>query len=252
MKKKLKVALLEYDIVWEDAESNFQIVENLLEDVQADVFLLPEMFSTGFSMSPEKIGEQQYGASFMFLQRMAIEKRAAFCGSIPIKSGNSYYNRLYWVAPNEVFFTYDKRHLFSFAGEDKKYTAGSEKRIVPHEGWNFLPLVCYDLRFPYWSANDGSYDVLFYVANWPDARIAHWDLILPSRALENQSYCFGINRIGQDNNDNLYTGHSIGYNFDGTPMKNLSKKENVLLYEMDFDALQAFRKEFPFLKDVVL
>ncbi|MDO5511007.1 MAG: nitrilase-related carbon-nitrogen hydrolase [Weeksellaceae bacterium] len=250
MKNNLTIAILQYDIVWENPEANFQKIEQIIEGVKADIFLLPEMFSTGFSMTPEKVAEQAYGPSFLFLQRLAIEKNAAFCASIPVKSGNKYYNRLYWVAPNEVFFTYDKKHLFSYAGEDKHYSPGTEKRTVPHDGWNFLPLVCYDLRFPYWSSNDGSIDIIFYVANWPEARIAHWDLLLPARALENQCYCFGINRTGKDDEGNVYPGHSIGYKYDGTPLENLSKNDEVLLYEVDKESLSGFRKKFPFLKDV--
>lgn len=145
--KTLRIALLEYDIVWENPAKNFEKIDELLKGVDADVFLLPEMFSTGFTMNPEKNAEPIFGKSFKFLQQKSIEHKAAFCASVPTKSDGQYFNRLYWVEPNETFVIYDKRHLFSLVGEEKHYTPGLERKVIEYKGWRLMPQICYDLRF---------------------------------------------------------------------------------------------------------
>lgn len=246
---QLRVALLQYDIVWENPKANFEIIDELLKNQKADIYLLPEMFSTGFTMKPEEQAEPIFGKSFKFLQEKAIEHQAAFCASVPTRTDNQYFNRLYWVEPNETFVIYDKRHLFSLVGEEKHYTAGDERKIIEYKGWKIMPQICYDLRFPVWTRNDLDYDLLFYVANWPERRQTAWKTLLKARAIENMSFCLGVNRIGDDSNQIYHAGDSLGFDALGEPLNQPSDRQEVIVLDLKKEDLIKTRRQFKFLKD---
>ena len=247
--KTLRIALLEYDIVWENPAKNFEKIDELLKGVDADVFLLPEMFSTGFTMNPEKNAEPIFGKSFKFLQQKSIEHKAAFCASVPTKSDGQYFNRLYWVEPNETFVIYDKRHLFSLVGEEKHFTPGLERKVIEYKGWRLMPQICYDLRFPVWARNDLSYDVIFYVANWPERRKTAWLSLLQARSIENISYCIGVNRTGDDAQGIYHSGDSNVFDAQGNKLQSLSESKEALIYELKKEELLETREKFKFLND---
>lgn len=242
----MKIVGLNLDIVWKDKAENFRIIEAELHNLEADLFLLPEMFSTGFCMDASEVSDRN-GESLEFLKRMAEEKGAAFCGSAPVEENGNFYNRMYFVQPNGEVIHYDKRHLFSFSGEDKVYTPGKDRVIVEYGGIRFLLQVCYDLRFPVFARNNDDYDAILYVANWPEKRVGAWEHLLKARAIENLSFVFGLNRIGTDGNDLLYQESSHCFFADG---KEISHKDgNIVSAELDMDELKDFRKHFQFLND---
>lgn len=247
--ENLRIALLEYDIVWENPEANFELITSLIKGKEADIFILPEMFSTGFTMNPQKNAEPIFGKSFQFLQKLSLEKNAVFCASVPTKVNGHYFNRLYWTEPNETFVIYDKRHLFTLVGEEKHYTTGKERKVVDYKGWRIMPQICYDLRFPVWSRNDLDYDVIFYIANWPERRKHAWLSLLQARAIENMSYCIGVNRIGNDNHNIYHSGDSNVYDALGQKCENLSGEKEVLIFELSKRKLELTRRQFKFLKD---
>lgn len=211
MTRDLTVTLVQSDLVWHDIDKNLsafgQKIQSIKEDT--DLIILPEMFTTGFSMNAEELSEGMGGSAIAWLKEKASEKQAAIVGSVIIKEEEQYYNRLIWMNPDGSFKKYDKRHLFAMAGEDRYYSAGSDKLIVSYKGWNICPMVCYDLRFPVWSRNiDLQYDLLLYIASWPNKRAYDWNALLRARAIENQSYVIGVNRVGRDGNDMQYNGDS--------------------------------------------
>jgi len=187
------------------------------------------------------------GESLEFLKKMAQEKNAAFCGSAPVESEGSFYNRMYFVKPDSEIVYYDKRHLFSFSGEDKVYTPGKERIIVEYSGIRFLLQVCYDLRFPVFSRNNDDYDAILYVANWPEKRVGAWEHLLKARAIENLSFVFGLNRIGTDGNNLLYKESSHCFFADGREIS--TKKGNLISSELNLSELNEFRKHYQFLND---
>lgn len=251
MAEKLKAALLQANLVWEDPEANKQQFEQEIKSLSEDVdlILLPEMFTTGFSMNAKSLAEPDKGDSFQWMQKMAALKSAAVTGSIITSEKGKFYNRLYFVFPNGSSEKYDKRHTFTFAGEDETYDRGIKKLIVAYKGWKICPLVCYDLRFPVWSRNTEDYDLLIYVANWPAARIPAWDALLKARAIENMAYCIGLNRVGKDGKNLDYIGHSAVYDSLGKLVS--SKKEVVLTEEIILDKahLSETRSQLKFLQD---
>ena len=251
MLSELKITLVEYDIAWENTEKNFHLINEIIGNIKSGIFILPEMFSYGFSMNVESIAEEPYGKSFKFLQQLAIKKNAVFCASIPIKSRGGYYNRFYWIEPNETFITYDKRHLFSYGEEDKFYTQGNKKTIIDYKGWRILPQICYDLRFPVFSRNNSEdmYDLAIYVANWPKKRNYAWNTLLKARAIENMAYVAGVNRVGEDGNQLEYSGESIIIDSLGEPLIPIEKKENLLTYNLSRLSLDENRNHFKFLND---
>lgn len=252
MAEKLEVSLLQQDLKWEDAEVNREMfrreIEKLSEDV--DLIVLPEMFTTGFSMSAENLSEPHCGPSFRWMQEMAAEMDAAVTGSLIVKETGHYYNRLYFVFPDGNFQTYDKRHTFTFAGEHRIYTAGTEKAVIIFRGWRICPLVCYDLRFPVWSRNQEDYDLLVYVANWPAPRTEAWDTLLKARAIENMSYCIGVNRVGRDGNGLDYLGHSMIYDTLGKSLSDdFTKTPGVVQATLLKEHIRENRSRFGFLQD---
>lgn len=237
---------LNFDIQWKNKSKNFELIEKQLQNEEADLFILPEMFSTGFSMEPNEIADRNDEA-LTFLKNISTQKNAAFCGSVSIEEKGNFYNRMYFVEPNSNVQKYDKRHLFSFSGEDKVYKKGDERVIVNYKGVRFLLQICYDLRFPVFSRNINDYDAIIYVANWPEKRVFAWEHLLQARAIENLAYVFGINRIGVDGNELNYLPSSHFFFADGSEISKLNG--NVLSAEINLEELKKFRQHFSFLND---
>ena len=213
----MNVALVQFDIVWRYPEKNFQFLNGEFDKLSddTDLVVLPEMFATGFTMNPENLEESGQQA-LQWMQEKAMQYDLAVTGSVIWSEGGRFYNRLYFVFPDGSFKYYDKRHSFTLAGEDAHFTSGEERLLVEYRGFVFCPMICYDLRFPVWSRNTAPYyDVLLYVANWPEQRIHAWDTLLKARAIENLTYVIGVNRVGKDKNKLIYTGHSSAYDFFG-------------------------------------
>jgi omega-amidase len=210
---------------------------------------LPEMFSSGFTMNPKMVAEKMDGETISWLQHLAKAKNCAITGSLVIEESGNFYNRLVFVFPNGEIKTYDKRHLFTLAGEDKVYTAGTEKLIVEYKGFKICPLICYDLRFPVFARNVENYDLLIYVANWPKPRVNAWDILLKARAVENMSYVIGVNRIGNDKNNLEYVGHSQAVDFLGNYLAEPKENEGIFIVELDKEKLLETRSKLAFLED---
>lgn len=206
----MKVAILQTDLVWENPIYNRLTIESkvLSSDKKFDLLVLPEMFTSGFTMNPERVAETMEGETIEWLKSLAKQKKTAIIGSLVIEEEGNYYNRLVLVTPKKEIQFYDKKHLFTLAGEEKVYTSGTEKVIFEYKDWKICPQVCYDLRFPVFARNVEDYDLLAYVANWPKVRTQAWDALLKARAIENMSFVVGVNRVGKDANGHDYIGHS--------------------------------------------
>ena len=248
----MRVAAIQTDLHWENGPANFQDLQQHIARLEnVDLIILPEMFNSGFTMNPVSVAEQENGPSVHWMKKMAKEKNADIIGSIAIKRKDRYFNSLFWVQPNGHYYFYDKRHLFRMADEHKHYTNGNDLLIVTKEKLRFCPLICYDLRFPIWSRNINPdlsfrYDVLIYVANWPEPRVNAWISLLQARAIENQSYVIGLNRIGKDGNNVNYCGESRVFNPKGERLDSFEKnKESVQIVELDKLFVDEFRKKFP-------
>lgn len=244
--KTLKISGINLDISWKNKDANYQTIQKAAQYISTDILLLPEMFATGFYMKPNEIADENE-ETLRWMKSLAHERQIAVCGSVAVKENDVFYNRMYFVEPNGTFYSYDKRHLFSYSGEDKTYTPGKEKVIVHYKGWRILLQVCYDLRFPVFTRNNDNYDVILYVANWPKSRIDAWQTLLKARAIENQAYVFGLNRIGIDGNNLEYPESSYCYFADGTEVSTTS--ENIISAEFTREKLEKFREKFPFLSD---
>lgn len=242
----LKIVGLNLDIQWENKLENYRKIESELSNMNSDLVLLPEMFSTGFHMDPEKIADCNE-ETLEWMKKLAQENKTAVCGSVSVKDKGKFYNRFYFVQTDGSFDFYDKRHLFSYSGEHQTYHAGKQKVIVNFKGWRILLQVCYDLRFPVFSRNKADYDAILYVANWPKTRIEAWTTLLKARAIENQAYVFGLNRIGIDGNNLEYPESSRCFFADGTEIS--KRKGNLINATFVSEKLQLFRKKFPFLSD---
>ncbi|MDR3679918.1 MAG: amidohydrolase [Flavipsychrobacter sp.] len=247
----LNITLIQPDIVWEDKEANFKQYEQLISSItdKKEVVVLPEMFSTGFSMAPERLAEPMTGASVQWMKDMAAKYRCILTGSLIIEEEGKYYNRMLWVQPDGNTGYYDKRHLFGYAGENEHYTAGTRRLIAQVKGWRICLLVCYDLRFPVWARNQDEYDVLIYVANWPQRRSLAWKTLLQARAIENMSYVVGVNRVGIDGKDLPYSGDSSVFDPLGATLWQQSDSVAVHTVTLSKDVLSDARSHFPFLKD---
>lgn len=217
MQTPLTVTALQTTLFWEEKEKNLEALgQQLLSLPSTDLIVLPEMFTTGFTMKSKELAETMEGPTVIWMRKMADEKKAAIAGSAIIEEQGVIYNRFLFVSPQEKEIQfYDKRHTFTLAGEHLAYATGQNKGIVKYKGWTICLRVCYDLRFPVWNRNVHDYDLLIFTANWPSKRIAHWDALLRARAIENMSYCIGVNRIGTDGSDLRYPGHSSIYDYFG-------------------------------------
>lgn len=247
----MKVALIQAPLVWENPEENRKYFEEKIHSIQEeiDLVVLPEMFSTGFTMHPEKVAETMDGDTVSLLKYLSKAKNTAITGSLVIRENEKFYNRLVFIFPSGDIQTYDKRHLFSLAGEEKVYASGKEKLIVAYRGWNICPLVCYDLRFPVFSRNVENYDLLLYVANWPTQRIQAWDILLKARAVENMCYTIGVNRIGEDGNNHPYPGHSQAVDFLGNYILEPQRSEGIFIVDLDQNKMLETREKLGFLDD---
>lgn len=251
MQSQLTAALVQSPLVWEDARANRAFFREKIDAISqpVDLIVLPEMFSTGFTMEPANVAETMNGKTVKWLKAIATEKNCAITGSLVIKSGAKYCNRLLFVHPTGEIQHYDKRHLFSLSGEDKTYTAGKKRLVVDYKGFRICPLICYDLRFPAFSRNTEYFDLLVYVANWPLARITAWDALLKARAIENMSYVIGVNRTGQDVNGHEYPGHSQALDFMGEYLVSAWENEGVFVAAFDKKPLLEVRQKLSFLED---
>lgn len=248
----LLVTLLQTDIVWEDKTANLSRYEQQLAAIEGPrhVVVLPEMFTTGFSMDAARLAEPMDGHTVQWMQQMAAKHRCILVGSIIVAEEGLYYNRMLWVQPNGVVGHYDKRHLFGYAGEDQHYARGERKMIASVNGWKVNLLICYDLRFPVWARNHAAdYDVLLYVANWPQQRSLAWRTLLQARAIENQCYTIGVNRVGTDAKGNNYSGDSSIFGPQGELIWQHSGSEAIHTAQLDAAHLAATRDKMPFLKD---
>jgi predicted amidohydrolase len=252
----LTVTIVQTDLHWEDKGQNLRMLEQKIDSIKerTEIVLLPEMFSTGFSMNPAGLAETMDGETVSWMKRIAAAKRIILAGSIIINDGGHYYNRLVWMQPNGEFGIYDKRHRFAYAGEDEHYTAGSKRLLPSVKGWKINPLICYDLRFPVWARQQSNgdapeYDLLIYVANWPDKRIEAWKTLVRARAIENQCYVAAVNRVGIDGNNHRYTGNSMIVDPMGEILYNKENEEDIFTITLSRDVLEATRERFPFWKD---
>jgi omega-amidase len=257
--ENLRICITQFDQVWENKTVNFANFEKWLANIEpCDIIVLPEMFSTGFSMNADNLAEEMHNSpSVTWLTRIAKEKNAAIYTSFIVKENISFFNRGIFMQPNGKFFVYDKRKTFSLAGESDVFSKGEIETIVTYRDWRINLQICYDLRFPEQVRNsiatDGKsrYDVILYTANWPEKRISHWNTLLQARAIENQSFVVGVNRIGTDNSNLNYTGESAVYNALGEKTSTLNKNVNsVEVVEISAQELNTLRTNLPFLKDI--
>lgn len=251
MDNDLQLAILQADLIWENPNANKAKFDAMFSELKkVDLVVLPEMFTTGFSMTPKPFAEKMEGETVNWMQEKAVKLNAAIVGSIIIEEESKFYNRMLFVHPSGKIETYDKRHAFTLAGEHKEYSPGKNKLIVDFKGWKICPLICYDLRFPVWSRNVENYDVLIYAANWPKPRINAWKTLLKARAIENMSYCIGVNRVGVDANDYLYNGCSIAIDVLGNELTDVAENQEKVIYTtLKKSDLIKVREKLSFLDD---
>ncbi|MFI5152603.1 MAG: nitrilase family protein [Chitinophagales bacterium] len=258
----LTVSGIQSDLIWEDKAANLRKLGDQIVSLKdkTELIILPEMFSTGFVVEPAGLAEKMDGPSLDWMKKLSNENRVILTGSLIIEDGGKYHNRLIWMMPNGQYGYYDKRHLFAFAGEDERYSAGNKRLIASVKGWKINLLVCYDLRFPVWarqgtapenaeSSSDLEYDLLIYVANWPSKRIHAWKILLMARAIENQAYVVGVNRVGTDGFQNYHTGDSMVIDPFGQSIYHAPEKEDLFTCTLDKNKLVEARSKFPFWKD---
>lgn len=247
--KNLRLALIQQEIVPNNPPYNLDVFAETLAAAEAvDLVILPEVFTTGFCASARSFAEVVGGTAYTWMAQQAERLGAVVTGSLVVKEGDNYFNRLVWMRPDGVFTHYDKRHLFRMAGEHTRYASGTERVIVDLHGWRIMPLICYDLRFPVWCRNRNDYDLALYVANWPSARALHWNCLLRARAIENLSFVVGVNRVGFDEKHQHYAGDSAVYGPAGEIILH-SQEAGCLITELDAELLQKYRAEFPAHKD---
>jgi predicted amidohydrolase len=246
----METALVQSSLAWENPGKNRRYFSELLKPLagSVDLIVLPEMFTTGFTMTPQNISAEEGPRTLEWMQEQSSRANAALTGSIAFQEEGRYYNRLFFAMPDGTYASYDKRHTFTLAGEDKVYTRGAGRLQLDFRGFRFCPLICYDLRFPVWSRNTDGYDVLLYVANWPTPRVAAWDALLRARAIENMSYVLGVNRIGSDPNSLTYSGHTAAYDSLGNRLA-FSEGEDILRVSLTKSHLRETRESLRFLQD---
>lgn len=269
----LTITTIQTNLVWENKIANLQALEKKINGLEekTEIIVLPEMFSTGFSMQPQLLAETMEGETVQWMKEVASKNKVILTGSIIIEEAGNFYNRLIWMLPNGQFGAYDKRHLFGFAEEDKHYTAGNKRLIASAKGWKINLQICYDLRFPVWARNrilqtDSStdegasteiptngitpeYDILIYVANWPERRNHAWKTLLCARAIENQCYIIGVNRVGRDGNNINHSGNSLVIDPLGEVLYHMADDEDIFTITLEKEHLQDVRNKFPFWKD---
>jgi omega-amidase len=257
----LKITTIQSDLHWENKEANLRMFENKLLHLEepTEIVVLPEMFSTGFSMRPQDLAESMEGETVNWMKEQSARHRIILTGSVIIKEDSKFYNRLLWILPNGQMGYYDKRHRFGFAGEHEYYTAGNKRLIASVKGWKINLQVCYDLRFPVWSRQQlqqnesgeraPEFDVLIYVANWPERRSHAWKTLLCARAIENQCYVVGVNRVGEDGNLIHHSGNSMVIDPLGEVLYHMAEEEDIFTITLQKESLESARTKFPFWKD---
>lgn len=252
MKDELFVAGIQAPLIWENPSENRGYFDEKIKSLPTniDLVVLPEMFTSGFTMNPERVSEKMNGVTISWMQKLASKKNMAITGSLVIEEHENYYNRLVFVHPSGEINYYDKRHSFTLAGEHEKYVSGKKKTMIHYKGWNICGLICYDLRFPVWARNTENYDLLIYMANWPITRIKAWDTLLKARAIENMSYTIGVNRIGADDNHYHYSGNSLIVDYLGTQIAYLQQhEEGIIVSKINKKDQDTTREKLGFLKD---
>jgi predicted amidohydrolase len=261
----LTITGIQTSLHWEDPAANLNMLEEKIKNIsdKTEIVILPEMFSTGFSMKPEKLAETMQDETVRWMKRIAAEKKVILTGSMIIEENGKYFNRLIWMLPNGQFGIYDKRHLFAYAGEDEHYTRGTKRLIASVKGWKINLLICYDLRFPVWSRQTSppnplsegegaaapEYDLIIYVANWPERRIHAWKTLLQARAIENQCYTVGVNRVGKDGNNIYHNGNSMVVDPLGEVLYQKENAEDVFTITLQKEKVEEVRTKLPFWKD---
>ena len=253
----LQFSLIQSSLFWEDKGANLDMLAQKIRSIEqpTEIIVLPEMFTTGFSMQPEKFAETMEGPSVDWMRRLSQEKKAIITGSLIIEEKGNYYNRLIWMLPNGQLGYYDKRHLFAFAGEDQHYSAGNKRLIASVKGWKINLQICYDLRFPVWARQqstedaDKEYDVLLYIANWPEKRSHAWKTLLTARAIENQCFTIGVNRVGLDGNNIAHSGDSMVVGPLGEVLYHCAYEEDIFHIHLQKEEVNNTRERFPFWKD---
>jgi omega-amidase len=251
----LTITLIQSQLHWEDCAANLAMFEKKIMGIseRTELVVLPEMFSTGFSMQPKKLAEKMDGVTVSWMKLVARTKKIILTGSVIIEEEGHYFNRMLWVLPDGTLGHYDKRHRFAFAGEDQEYTPGHRRLVASVKGWKINLQVCYDLRFPVWSRQQPGetpeYDVLLYVANWPERRSHAWKTLLTARAIENQCYVIGVNRVGKDGNGIDYSGDSMVIDGLGAALYHKTGEEDIHTITLQKEPLQEIRQKFPFWKD---
>ena len=255
----LTISTIQTDLHWENKEANLLMLEEKINSLyqKTEIIVLPEMFSTGFSMKAELLAETMDGPAVQWMKKLSAQNRVILTGSLIIEEDKKYFNRLIWMLPNGEYGYYDKRHLFAYGEEDKHYNAGNKRLITSVKGWKLNMQVCYDLRFPVWARQSPEkkenavyeYDVLVYVANWPERRSHAWKTLLCARAIENQCYVVGVNRVGKDGNDIYHSGNSLVIDPLGEVLYHMADEENIFTITLEKERLDEVRTKFPFLKD---
>lgn len=246
----MRVTLIQSTLHWEDIAANLEMFDKKLAEISdTDIIVLPEMFSTGFTMNAATLAETMEGSAIQWMKKQAAAKHSAITGSLIIEEAGKYYNRLIWMLPDGTYQYYDKRHLFTMAKEEETFTAGQEKIIIEYLGWKICPFICYDLRFPVWNRNTLDYDMAIYVANWPDKRSYHWRSLLLARAIENQCFVIAVNRVGRDGKDFYYSGHSSVIDPAGETVYQSADIEDIFTARLSLEHLRDVREKLPFLKD---
>jgi omega-amidase len=253
----LIISIIQTNLHWENKAANLRMLEDKIKNREdaTEIMVLPEMFTTGFSMNPSVFAETMEGETVAWMKRISAEEKIILTGSVIIKEDNKFYNRLVWMLPNGQYGQYDKRHLFGFAKEDEHYNAGSKRLIAQVKGWKINLQVCYDLRFPIWARQqpnenkEAEFDILIYVANWPERRSHAWKTLLCARAIENQCYVIGVNRVGDDGNNIYHSGNSMIIDPLGQVLYHKADEEDMFTLKLEKENLQEVRHKFPFLRD---
>lgn len=250
--ENLKVALVQFDIIWRDSQSNLNKLEQMFTSIQnqnIDLIVLPEMFNTGFTKETQGVSQDMNGDVLQWMRDQSYKMSTAILGSVIITENGKNYNRALFVNGDKVEY-YDKRHLFSYSGEDKEFSMGESRVVIEYKGWKLFPQICYDLRFPVWSRNNLDYDVMIYMANWPMSRISVWKKLLVARSLENMSYVMGVNRVGVDGEGIEYSGHTMLINPLGKKIEKTKRNtEELLILDISKEYLNQVRKKYKFLND---
>jgi len=249
--ESLRVSTIQTNLAWENIDANLEMFSPKIMSLKGktDVVILPEMFTTGFTNNCEALAEVPDGKTFQWFYQHALSIDAVVTGSYIVKEEDKYYNRLIWMQPNGQYAIYDKHYLFTKANEHEFYEQGKERILIDWKGWKICPLICYDLRFPLWSRNNVGYDLLIYISSWPVARANHWKTLLSARAIENQTFTIGVNRVGVDGNGLYYAGDTSVIDYSGGVIYQTTHAEDTFTVALTHKAQQEFREKLPFLKD---